>query len=257
MPDRKGCTQVEGVGRSFLAPRNSLRSVGQDRESGDFEIGPTYGVWQSEMSTPLRDADVRQAVHTRLLQAANKDPHTLVVDELGLNHGASRIDIAVINGHIRALEIKAEADDLSRLAQQAAAYGLVVDKATLIAAERHIEAALAIVPDWWGAIAVVKGRESSFVFRRVRPDRSNRSPEPVALCRLLWRPEAEHLLRNLGTSEKLLRAPRSALYTELASAIPTRQLRHIVRETLKARRNWRDRALPSQYADSRLPNAKY
>ena len=47
--------------------------------------------------------------------------------------GAARVDIAVINGHIRGVEIKAEADSLERLPRQVEAYGRVVDRATLIA----------------------------------------------------------------------------------------------------------------------------
>ena len=82
-------------------------------------------------SKPLRDSDVRKAAYARLLSHARTCPNTLVIDELGLDHGSCRIDIAVINGHIRGLEIKAEADTLDRLPHQVAAYGEVVDKASL------------------------------------------------------------------------------------------------------------------------------
>jgi hypothetical protein len=94
------------------------------------------------MPLPLRDSDIRLAAYQRLLAPARRCADTLIVDELGLQHGAARIDIAVINGHIRGVEIKAEADNLMRLSRQVAAYGYVVDKATLIAAERHLESAV-------------------------------------------------------------------------------------------------------------------
>ena len=83
-------------------------------------------------SGPLRDSDVRKAAYRRLLTHARACPDTLVINELGLDHGSCRIDIAVINGHIRGVEIKAGTDTLKRLPRQVAAYGEVVDKALLL-----------------------------------------------------------------------------------------------------------------------------
>jgi hypothetical protein len=70
---------------------------------------------------PTRDCDVRQAAYGRLLSHARRCPQTLVINELGVAHGASRIDIAVINGHFRGLEIKSDADNLSRLPSEVSA----------------------------------------------------------------------------------------------------------------------------------------
>ena len=114
------------------------------------------------MRPRLKDADLRTAALGRLLAHAASAPDTLVVNELGLAHGASRVDIAVINGHIRGVEIKAEADSLERLPRQVEAYGRVVDRATLIADERHLPAALSLLPDWspgWPAPRVAGGRQ--------------------------------------------------------------------------------------------------
>src|SRR5688572_26944823 len=94
----------------------------------------------------LKDIDLRVATHRRLLSRAWRCPNTLVIDELGLQHGASRIDIAVINGHIRGVELKAEADTLVRLPRQVSSYGLVVDQATLVAADRHLDGAMKLLP---------------------------------------------------------------------------------------------------------------
>ena len=196
-------------------------------------------------SKPLRDSDVRQAAYGRLLVHAQACPDTLVIDELGLDHGACRIDIAIINGHIRGLEIKAEADTLDRLPHQVAAYGEVDDKASLIIAPRHLDAALTIIPDWWGVVVVDRGTHCGVNFRRIRPERVNRAVEPVILARLLWRPEAQAILRELGVPERDLRAPREALYRQLVSEIPLRRLARIVRETLKSRLVWRDQPQPS------------
>lgn len=192
----------------------------------------------------LGDRDVRQAAYRRLLSHAQSCPNTLVINELGLDHGACRIDIAVINGHIRGLEIKAEADTLDRLPDQVAAYGRVVDKASLIVAARHLEAALAIIPDWWGIVVADRGAQSGINFRRIRQERVNRTVAPMMLARLLWRPEAQTILRELGVPEQELRAPREVLYQRIVAEIPLRRLARTVRETLKSRLAWRDQPLP-------------
>ncbi|MEO7332099.1 MAG: sce7726 family protein [Minicystis sp.] len=195
-------------------------------------------------SKPLRDSDVRKAAYGRLLIHAQACPDTLVIDELGLDHGACRIDIAVINGHIRGLEIKAEADTLDRLPHQVASYGEVVDKASLIVASRHLEAALMIVPDWWGIVVTDRGAHSGINFRRIRPERVNRGVDPLTLARLLWRPEAQAILRKLGVSAQDLRAPREDLYRRIVQEMSLRQIGRTVRETLKCRSMWRGQPLP-------------
>lgn len=191
---------------------------------------------------PLRDSDVRQAAYRRLLTHAQGCPDTLVIDELGLDHGSCRIDIAVINGHIRGVEIKAEADTLERLPRQVAAYGEVVDKALLIVDPKHLASALTIVPDWWGVMIAERGTTQGVRFRRLRPERANKGIDPLVLARLLWRPEAQATLRSLGVSERELRVPRATLYKMLVDRLPLRRLSQTVRETLKARTTWRDRS---------------
>jgi hypothetical protein len=52
------------------------------------------------------------------------------------------------------------------------------------------------------------------------------------------------VLLELGCGAQLLRAPRSMLYAELARRMPKTQLAALVRNTLKARTNWRDRRRP-------------
>lgn len=210
------------------------------------------------MRTRLRDSDVRTAAKARLLGAARRCPDTLVIDELGLEHGASRVDIAVINGHIRGLEIKAEADTLERLPRQIEAYGRVVDKATLVAAERHVAAALELLPDWWGVISVARGRTGGITFRRLRAERINPGLDGFTLVRLLWRSEAIAVLAALGREEKALKRLRRAdLYAAMVAAMSKTRLRATVRLTLKARENWRDRARPSSYDGSSPPSAMY
>jgi hypothetical protein len=205
----------------------------------------------------LRDTDIRMAAKALLLARAQSCPDTRIVEELGLSHGAARVDIAVINEHIRGIEIKAAADTLFRLPRQVSAYGRVVDLATLIAAERHIDAAAALLPGWWGVVEVHKTGKGTVTFRRLRDERVNRGLDPMTLARLLWHAEVAQLLRQLGADESLLRSPRAILYAELVAVLPITRLRRAVRETLKTRENWRDRTRPSSYDGSFQPIAMW
>src|SRR5439155_10222560 len=89
----------------------------------------------------LRDRDVRQALHRKVLRDHHGDANTLVLDELGLRHGACRVDIAVVNGYLHGYEIKSDSDTLDRLPAQVAVYNLVLDRATLVVGERHLQKA--------------------------------------------------------------------------------------------------------------------
>lgn len=205
--------------------------------------------------TTLRDGDIRSAAHSKLLGHARRCVDTLVIDELGLGHGACRVDIAVINGHIRGLEIKAEADTLDRLPRQVTAYGEVVDKATLIVAERHLQAAQSIIPDWWGIVVASRAASGGVTFQRARGEHVNRWTDPMMVARLLWRDEVVALLRAYGESERALRAPRSILYGLLIDVLSRRGLAQTVRDTLKSRASWRDRTRLSRYDGSFPPIA--
>ncbi len=69
----------------------------------------------------------RRAAYRGLLTHARTCLDTLAVDELGLDHGSCGIDLTVINGHVRGVEIKAEADTLERLPRQSAFRGVSWD----------------------------------------------------------------------------------------------------------------------------------
>jgi hypothetical protein len=144
---------------------------------------------------------------------------------------------------------------LLRLPRQVVAYGKVVDRATLIAAERHVTAATGLLPSWWGIVAASRAANGSVRFRRLRAERANPDLDGLTLVRLLWRTEVVELLRDIGCDARTLRAPRAILYPALVDAVPKTRLRAIVRTTLKGRARWRDHAAPSRYDGSCLPSA--
>ncbi len=109
----------------------------------------------------MRDQDVRDEVWRWLDAAHGNDPDTLMLNELGLANGSTRIDIAVINGQIEGYELKSERDTLERLPAQRDLYNKVLDRISLVVAENHRDAAEKIVPKWWGLAVASSSRLGS------------------------------------------------------------------------------------------------
>ena len=193
----------------------------------------------------MRDRDVRKALHHKVLKEHHGDTNTLVLDELGLRHGAARVDVAVVNGYLHGFEIKSDSDTLDRLPSQVTIYNAVLDRATLVVGEKHVEKARTKIPDWWGIKVVTGGPRGGIEFDSVRLPKLNMSIDAVALAELLWRPEAVEILRELGAPELVLRKPRAVLYKYLAEVAELGELRGLIRQRLKARARWRGHRPPS------------
>lgn len=191
----------------------------------------------------MRDIDVRLALRRQRLSRFLAEPGTLVVEEMGLCQGDSRIDVAVINGSLHGYEIKSASDTLERLEQQAERYGYVFDRLTLVASKNHLDAATGKLPDWWG-IAVAEEGPQGVMIRDIRPSRINVYQSAYHVAQLLWRDEALEVLEIAGKAKGLKTKARSEIWSALAVAIPLKTLRSKVRERLKARTGWRSPGPP-------------
>ena len=85
----------------------------------------------------MNDALMRAATKQVLLLQHKGDAETVIVEELGIQHGLSRIDLAVVNGELHGFELKRDRDTLARLPEQTETYGRVLDRVTLVIGERH------------------------------------------------------------------------------------------------------------------------
>jgi hypothetical protein len=190
----------------------------------------------------MRDLDVRQALRATELARHVNDPSTLVIDELGLQWGTVRVDIAVVNGSIHGYEIKSDVDTLDRLPGQAEVYSRVLDRVTLVAGIRHLDEASAIVPKWWGLCTASCDGAGVVAFRHVRRGKRNPGLDLEAVAALLWRDEALQILEERGLATGLRSKPRRELYRALVRGLTAFQLRSHVRAALKSRTGWRSDA---------------
>ena len=168
-----------------------------------------------------------------------------MVDELGLQHGKCRADIAVINGHLIGYEIKSDVDSLRRLNDQIESYNAVFDRLSAIVAERHLSEAVAMLPECWGVISVLESQRGAIHFETIRRSKQNTNVDDYAIAQLLWRNEAQEILTNLGIRGKHLRQERANLYSLIVSKMDSSELRRTIRIYLMQRTNWRRPALIS------------
>ncbi|MBA2244988.1 MAG: sce7726 family protein [Gemmatimonadetes bacterium] len=187
----------------------------------------------------MRDAQIRKALKGSLLMRHKQDPHTLVVDELGLRHGRARVDVAVVNGSIHGYEIKSDHDTLRRLPEQVLIYDSVLDYATLVIGIRYAERALPLLPEWWGMERVEMDEDEEVQFSTLRAAQQNPSLDPVGIAKLLWRSEALALLEEIGAANGVRSKPRAEVYARLAEAARLDWLRASVCRQLKSRTGWR------------------
>ena len=163
-----------------------------------------------------------------------------MIDELGLAHAQSRIDLAVFNGYLHGYEIKSVGDTLDRLPRQLAVYTSTLQKLTLVIATRHLDAAEAVAPHWCGLTEIVEGPRGGMTFASRRRARVNPDLDPFMLAHLLWHPEAQDLLRARGASKADVNAPRKRLYRLLADEVPVRELARAIKAAMASRTGWRD-----------------
>ncbi len=187
----------------------------------------------------MNDPQLRCAVKRKILARYADDPYTRIFDELGLRHGAARIDIAVVNGIIHGFELKSERDTLKRLPRQVQMYNSVLDRVTLVVASRHADEATRIVPEWWGIKIAAMSPTGALEFSDCRAARDNPSPDILAVSKLLWRQEALTLLDEFGEAERLRYKPRALVYGRLAEVADLDTVRERVRRQLKFRETWR------------------
>jgi hypothetical protein len=188
--------------------------------------------------TQTCDQQVRVALIKKLEIAHQTDPSTLVLEELGLCKGISRVDIAVINGSIHGYEIKSERDTLNRLHSQQETYSKIFDKVTIIVGQQHLQKVYKAVPPWWG-IEVASADQEVMSFDPIRESDFNPCIDPFAVVQLLWREEALEVLKSIGLARGMNTKPRAVIWTKLVAHMSLEEICSTVRACLKSRGNWR------------------
>ena len=188
----------------------------------------------------MTDQDIRTVLKAELMRRYAKDNNTLVLDEVGIRHGAARIDLVVVNHQLHGYEIKSDRDSLKRLPDQIRAYSSIMDRVTLVVGYRHAYEALRMVPEWRGVrLAETNKQSGTVVLSGARPARNNPKVDLDAAVALLWRGEALAILEEMGAAGGVRSKRRSDIYERLVELSDPSFLRSRIRQQLKQRRCWR------------------
>ncbi|AII59488.1 hypothetical protein X793_03925 [Dehalococcoides mccartyi CG4] len=162
-----------------------------------------------------------------------------MIEELGVQHGTARIDIAIVNGFMHGYEIKSDCDTLERLPEQIEEFNAVFDKLTLVVGKRHLYQAMHIVPDWWGVTIAKVDVDKGVFFQTIREAEINQNQKGISIARLLWRSEALSILERQNEATGVRSKPREFVYERLASVLDTDTLKKQVSSLLISREGWR------------------
>ncbi len=180
------------------------------------------------------DSVIRNALRI-YLSGIHAGSDSVLVEELKVARGSSRIDIAVIGALIEGYEIKSDKDTLKRLSKQVKLFGEIADKMTLVVGVRHLHVAMKLIPEWWGVMTFIVDEQEQGTLKLVRPAQPNVGLDKVALLQTLERDEIVSLLTVNG----LDKGYRKATYKELAEradkALPIEVINAFVRRVLKTR----------------------
>ena len=187
----------------------------------------------------MNDYLIRQRLKNNLVQLHANEKDTLIIEELGLKHGVSRIDLAVINGTLHGYEIKSDEDTLDRLPAQSITYNLIFDYVTLVVGYRHAYPALNLIPEWWGIQIVENTGTGEALIYTLREANQNPTRDVYSIVKLLWRDEAINILDKISSADGVRSKPRKSVYEKLILAAEENTICELVRNQLKSRQNWR------------------
>lgn len=182
----------------------------------------------------LGDREIRVALLARLREEHRTDVEVAVVEELGLQRGAVRVDVALVNGFLSGYEIKSDRDSLRRLVSQASLYNAVLDHATLVVGGRHARGAMKLIPAWW---EVLEARQTSagVSFIQRREGRQNPSRDRRVLAELLWREDVLALLASRGAARGFRSKCRRELWNRVCEYYDVNEIATAVRARLRQR----------------------
>lgn len=186
------------------------------------------------------DLIIRSALKAVLEKHHAKDKELRIIEELGVQHGSVRIDIAVVNEIMHGYEIKSDSDTLERLPNQMTEFNTVFDRVTLVVGKQHLYRAIYIIPEWWGITIAKINTDGQVFFQTIREPEDNKTQDKISIARLLWREEALRILEEHNQADGVRSKPREFVYERLAKVLEINTLKERVRATLLIyREDWR------------------
>ena len=186
------------------------------------------------MPITISEPELRQAARVFLMPRL-ETPVDILVDELCMPDGGTRVDLALINGHVEAFELKSDHDSLRRLPTQVEGYAPYFDRITLITTCRFSDKVVPVIPNWWGILVAVAVR-GKIALRWQRRAKINPDRNFEKQCHFLWKEDLIQLSRIYAPNAKGRYAmAKHVLASEVTAQGVSRRLKSDMRTLLKAR----------------------
>jgi hypothetical protein len=157
----------------------------------------------------------------------------VIVNELRLNVGVVRADIAVVSPEqFWIIEIKSDLDTLLRLDRQQRCYGQLADHVELVVGWRLSARAMRAAPPWWELWLAERKPDSTIALIPLRDPAPNPSQKRFVMARML---PVQRTLRMLGERDAdhgVRSASRDAIAERAAEVIPIADLRRAIADYL-------------------------
>jgi hypothetical protein len=184
----------------------------------------------------LNDNKVRMLLLNELNSKYGECIDTRIINELGLENGASRVDVAVVNGIMHGYEIKSDLDNLQRLPRQMEYYNRAFERMTIVVGRKYLNEVKGVIPNWWG-IKTISSDQSRLV--EIRKGRKVSTQDPVLMINLLWKKELDGLIDHIGLPKSFKKMRKNQLLSLLLKEADFNVIRFYVYSVLKQRENWR------------------
>lgn len=215
---------------------SSLRIRWHSAVCGFAILGITVNILHNMHSAhaPITEAELRAFVRESLSARTSK-PGVYMFEELGIERGAARVDLALVADGLEAFELKSDLDNFGRLHNQIHAYNRVFDRITIVTGETLGGAAMEVLPRWWGIWTVRRLKNGKLALRKLREAAENPRQDIQSLATLLWRDEAAQLLLDETGEDPPKRASRAQLCESIAERVQLSSLRRHVARRLVGR----------------------
>jgi hypothetical protein len=187
----------------------------------------------SSQPAPLTELELRQALRVYLSHA--HDDSIQVLEEMRIENGAARIDMAVIADSICGYEIKSDFDNTSRLFNQIHSYNRTFDLIYIVTGPESAKMLNGCLPSWWGVLHGERDEEGAVHLKELKQPAPNSSRDPFSLLMLLKREELNDLAKHQQLSPKTIKGTKFNLLDSMASSIPLDEISHFVTHQLKVR----------------------
>lgn len=183
----------------------------------------------------MNDPEIRELLIKKYLTKYQNTDNCLILEEVGIMHGSSIVDLTVISKfYNQAFEIKSAQDSLTRLPKQLKDYLQVFDYITIISQPSHLDEILGIAPHFVGIILVYDNGDLEYL----RKPTANPFLRKEKLIQLLWRDEVYAFLREKG-HKKISHLSNAKVKKMACSLYDIKEIRELVFNVLKKRVDWK------------------